>query len=171
MMVELSSMISTERFRRCNSESGLRQMRATTAPVFLIAIFGCLSLCACGWEEKVEFRNERSGATITVLQPRPINEAGVRVVLSESAGDSTLYSRRVDTFIQFADAAWSRDGSAVAVFLCGAGPLIQIGYDLRAHRRLSFSSLRPMLVEHIREEYGVTSSNDDEVLRWACTDG
>jgi hypothetical protein len=136
------------------------------ASIFVAAAFSC----SCGWEKKLEFDQKNGHSRIEVHQPFPINEAGVRVLLVENGQTTNLFERRADTFLEFVDVYWAPDQSSVAVYACGS---VELAYDLKAHKPLPFSAMRPGIAQHIRVEYQVPKSiaGPDAVLSWACFDG
>ena len=128
-----------------------------------------VSLSGCGWQEKLEFVSPHSSARVTILQPFPINEAAVKVILSQNGSKTELFYRRADTFLEFADAWWAPDGSTVAVYLCG---ITGIAYDLKGRKPLPFSTVRSNIAEHIRAQYHLSNADkdDDATLSWACSE-
>jgi hypothetical protein len=136
--------------------------------VFALFTLAPVTLTGCGWQRKVEFAARSSDARILLYQPFPINEAGLRIVLRQNGRDFTLLDRHADTFLEFVHVWWASDLSLVAILSCGIG---ETAYDLRAHKPVSYTSLKTEVAQSIRVQYALPSTmkSDKDVFLWACS--
>jgi hypothetical protein len=131
-------------------------------------------LASCGWEKKLTLRQDNGEGRVEIEEPFPINGSGLRIVHESHGEKATLLEVRADTFLSFADAVWTQDGSTVAVFICRGGPDIRVAYDVKNHHPLAFTeAFKKMLANDIRNRYRPSnaSGSDELVFRWACSEG
>ena len=148
-------------------------MKTSRHTRFPLIVFSVAALSGCGWERKVVFRAPSETALIEIQQPFPANGWGIRVLLEAKGQRKTIYTMRGDVFLDFADAAWSKDGETVAVFTCGT-PFVRLAYNVATNNFVSFSNMEQTLAAHIRKEYKeyrptVQDRADSATLEWACS--
>lgn len=140
-------------------------------PVKTLLITAVLWIClaGCGWEQKATFRSPSSTKTVVLDQPFPMNMSGLRILLTTKEHTKTLYSARGDTFVEFADVAWSDHETITVVFTCGS-PAVRLAYRSKDETFIEFAQMLPLLMRHIRDHYHLDPSiTDDHTSAWACS--
>src|SRR4051812_7243781 len=109
-------------------------------PIKLVA--SALVLCVlggCVWRKQLEFPESGGNGKILLLQPWPANGWGLQVQLCEANHCSTIYSKRGDVFLFFAQVNWADDHRRVSVFSCGE-PYLRLAYDRIGRTVVPFAS-------------------------------
>jgi hypothetical protein len=129
-----------------------------------------LCLSACGvWEGKAKFAGFKDGDVLELRQPFPANISGLQIVLRSGNLARTIYEMRGDTFVNFADAEWNLDDSAVAILTCGT-PSLHLAYSRIDVRPIPFSNMEHLISTHIQVQYHLDKKmSEKKILDWACS--
>ena len=148
------------------------QMTATCSRIILGSVVSSLLLClsACGvWESKAKFAGFKDKHVLELRQPFPANISGLQVVLRSGNAVTTIYEVRGDTFVNFADAQWNLNDSAVGLLTCGT-PSLHFAYSRIDARPIPFSNMEHLLGAHIQDQYHLDKKmSEKSIFDWACS--
>ncbi len=90
----------------------------------------------------------------------------MEIQLHTSAQNHRLYKSPGETYVYFAQAAWSQDESKVSILVTGMVTL-SLAFDVRTGKEVSFDILRKEIASAISKTYGIPLNQDP--VKWAAT--